>query len=191
MKKVTYVIIGLICICSVVGYYAYFTQKNSKTQETEVTEVQKVILKDLSGKSYPATPREVIKFYNRIVTCLYNEELTEEELRQLTDQARLLMDQELADNNPSEQYFQRMQIEVESYHANKCTISNTTVCDSNDVKTATIDGKECAYVSATYLMREDGQLVKSGQNYVLRKDEGGKWRILAFELAEGETAEDE
>ena len=101
MKKMKYVIIGVLIVGLVVGYYAYYTHEKSKKEEVELSEVQKIILKDLSGKSYPATPREVVKFYNRIIACYYNEEFTEEELHQLTDQARALMDKELADNNPS------------------------------------------------------------------------------------------
>lgn len=191
MKKMKYVIIGAICICIVVGYYAYLSYRDNSPKEEELTEVQKIILKDLSGDSYPATPREVVKFYNRIVACLYNEEFTDEELHKLTDQARCLMDEELADNNPSEQYFLRVQAEVDSYHEAKRTISNVTVCDSNDVETTTMDGRECAYVTASYLIRETGKIIKSNQNYILRKDEEGKWKILAFELIEGDPTEDE
>ena len=145
-----------------------------------------MILKDLSGKSYPATPREVVKFYNRIIACYYNEEFTEEELHQLTDQARDLMDKELADNNPSEQYYQRVAGEVQSYRDDKLTITNVNISDSNDIQTIELDGKDCAYVNASYLVRKGSELVKTNQSYILRKDDEGKWRILAFELVEGE-----
>lgn len=186
MKKITYVIVGAICVCLVVGYYAYFTHEKSKKEEVEVSEVQKIILKDLSGKSYPATPREVVKFYNRIIACYYNEEFTEEELHKLTDQARCLMDQQLADNNPSEQYYQRVAVEVQSYRDDKLTITNVNISDSNDIQTVKIDGKDCAYVDASYLVRKGGDLVKTNQSYILRKDDQGKWKILAFELTEGD-----
>lgn len=186
MKNVKYVIIGAICVCLVVGYYAYYTREKSKKEEVEVSEVQKIILKDLSGKSYPATPREVVKFYNRIIACYYNEEFTDEELRKLTDQARILMDKELADNNPAEQYYQRVASEVQTYRDNKLTITNVNISDSNDIETVELDGKDCAYVDASYLVRKGGDLVKTNQSYILRKDDGGKWRILAFELVEGE-----
>ncbi len=190
MKKVRTIIIGIICICLVVGYYYYLSNRNT-TDETELTEVQKVILKDLSGDAYPATPREVIKFYNRILCCYYNEEYTDEEFRKLADQARALMDQELADNNPAEQYYLSVQADVQNYHEKQRTINNASVCDTNDVKFAKIEGAECAYVSASYFVREDGGFTKSNQNYVLRKDEDGKWKILAFELEEGDTDKNE
>ena len=86
MKRVRVVLIGIVCIALVVGYYYYLSHKET-TDTTEVTEVQKVILKKLEGKSYPATPREVIKFYNRILCCYYNEEYTDDEFHRLADQA--------------------------------------------------------------------------------------------------------
>lgn len=191
MKRIKVIVIGIICIALVVGYYYYFSNKSTTTDESEVTEVQKVILKDISGDSYPATPREVVKFYNRILCCYYNEEYTEDEFYQLADQALLLMDEELADNNQAEQYYLRVQTEVESYRNNNRTINNASVCDTNEVKFATIDGAECAYVEASYFVRDDDGFTRTNQNYVLRKDDEGRWKILAFELGEGDTADDE
>ena len=66
MKRVRVVLIGIVCIALVVGYYYYLSHKET-TDTTEVTEVQKVILKKLEGKSYPATPREVIKLDRKSV----------------------------------------------------------------------------------------------------------------------------
>ena len=40
------------------------------------------VYKDLE-KDYPPTPREVIKYYNEILDCFYNEEATKEEIEDL------------------------------------------------------------------------------------------------------------
>lgn len=191
MKIVRNVLVGIICISLVVGAYYYFSNRQTNRSDDDVSEVQKVILRDLEGNSYPATPREVIKFYNRILCCYYNEEYTEEEFEGLTKQARLLMDQELADNNPAGQYKQQVEADVESYRQQKKTINNASVSDSNDVRYATVGGEECAYVESSYFVRSGGGFTKSFQDYVLRKDDKGNWKILAFELKEGEPAEDE
>ncbi len=191
MKRIRTMVIGLICIGLVVGYYYYLTHKAPSKDESEVTEVQKIILKDITGKSYPATPREVVKFYNRILLCYYNEEYTDEELRQLTEQALVLMDEELADNNPKEQYFQHVEEEVGVYRAKKRTIGNASVCDSNDVLFKTIENQEYAYVTASYFVRDEDGVAKTGQNYILRKDSENKWKILAFQLQEGVLDENE
>ncbi len=189
MKRIRTVIIGIVCITLVVGYYYYLSHKEA-ADTTEVTEVQKVILKDLDGKSYPETPREVIKFYNRILCCYYNEEYTDDEFHQLADQALALMDQELADNNPPEQYYMQVQAEVDNYQEQKKTINNASVCSSNEVEFAKTADREYAYVKASYFVRDKNGFTKSNQNYVLRKDDDNHWKILAFELVEG-AAEDE
>ncbi len=105
MKTIGKTIIAVLCIGLVVGGFYLLSNKKASGEADNVSEVQKVILKDLTGDAYPATPREVLKLYNRIMCCYYNEEYTEEEFEKLADQARLLMDQELADNNPAEQYY--------------------------------------------------------------------------------------
>lgn len=191
MKKIRVVVIGIICISLVVGYYYHLSNKSGAAKETDLTEVQKVILKDLGGKEYPETPRETVKLYNRILCCYYNEEYSEEEFEKLADQALKLMDEELAANNPPEQYYLRVKTEAESYHEKHRTINNASVCDSNEVKYATIEGAECAYVAASYFVRDDDGFTKSNQNYVLRKDAEGRWKILAFELDKGDHAENE
>lgn len=53
MKRIRVIIIGIVCISLVVGYY-YFLSNKGSGDETEVSEVQKVILKDIGGKAYPA-----------------------------------------------------------------------------------------------------------------------------------------
>ncbi len=191
MKAARTIVIGVICISLVVGYYYYISNKDTAAESTDLTEVQKVILKDFSGSSYPATPREVVKLYNRILCCYYNEEYTEEEFEKLANQAIALMDQELADNNPAEQYYLQVKAEVETYRARKRTINNASVCDTNEVEETVIDGRECAYVTSSYFVRDTEGFSKSSQRYVLRKDEDGNWKILAFELQEGVTVEDD
>lgn len=190
MRRLRTVIIGIACICLVVGYYYYLSNKDT-SDASDVTEVQKVVLKDLSGSAYPPTPREVIKFYNRILCCYYNEEYSDEEFQKLADQALALMDAELADNNPAEQYYQRVELEVEDYRSSKRKINNASVCDSNEVKYATIGDAECSYVSASYFVRDKGGFTKSNQDYILRKDQDGKWKILAFGLQEGADLKDD
>ena len=174
MKKTRVILIGMACICLAVGSYYYVTHKAAR-DDVEVTEVQKVILRDLSGKSYPATPREY----------------TEDEFQKLADQSLALMDQELLSVNPADQYYAKLKSEVESYREEDRMISNADVCSSNDVTYSKLDGKECAYATASYFVRDKGGFSKSKQSYVLRKDEEGRWKILAFQLEEGASEEDE
>ncbi len=181
-RTIVKVVIGVLLIAIVVGGYFGFTryrQSFSGEESVELTAVQKVITKNLDS-SYPATPREVVKFYNRILACFYNESYSETELYALGDQARELFDEELLANNPRDQYFADLQAEIDDYHDAKRVITNSGVCDTNDVTFQTVDGRECAYVSASYFVGEESGYSRTYEMYVLRKDEAGRWKILAY-----------
>ena len=68
-KKGQKIIFAVVCVVVIIGLFWYATTKkvNSAENSDNLTEVQKVITKNLE-KNYPETPREVVKFYNRIIT---------------------------------------------------------------------------------------------------------------------------
>lgn len=185
-KHIRAIIMGVLCITLVVGYYYYLSNRDPKTTEdaTELTEITKITTKNLDT-SYPKTPREVIKLYNQILTCYYNEDCSEEDIKNLGGQARKLMDDELLANNPEEQFYVLLSADIQSYKDSKKTISKTSVSDSDDITYKTVDGAQCAYVTASYFMKEGSSYVKTYQNYVLRQDDTGNWKILAYKLADG------
>lgn len=182
-------IVAIAAVLLIVGGYYYLTvYKNANSEENvELTEVQKVITKDLET-NYPATPREVVKLYNRIQECFYNETYTDDELYGLGDQARMLFDEELLGNNPRDDYFDSLKADIASYRAKSKTIMSSDVCNSNDVHYQTIDGDECAYVSASYFMEEGKSYNRTYEMYVLRKDKDGNWKILVFYQIEGDSS---
>lgn len=195
MKNAKYVIIAIACICAICAGFFFFTQGN-QVDEKNLTEVEKVIVKDLKN-NYPKTPREVVKFYNRIVKCYYgSEELTEKQLNSLVDQMLCLMDEDLLLVNPRDTYYSSVVQDIAYYKQNSKQLVSTDVCDSNDVKYVTDDkdgGEEkdkLAYVDASYFMNEDGKFGYSYQQFVLREDENGNWKILTFYKVQGEESDD-
>ena len=96
------IIFAVVCVVIIVGLFWYTAAKkgNSAENNDDLTEVEKVITKNLE-KNYPETPREVVKFYNRIITCFYDEEYTDDELYELGDQARLLTASYFVNENKS------------------------------------------------------------------------------------------
>ena len=81
-RNIRNVIIAIVCVAAVVGGFYWMTQReaNKPADEVELTEVQKVITKDIEG-NYPATPREVVKTYNRIISCFYNQKYSNKFLK--------------------------------------------------------------------------------------------------------------
>lgn len=192
MKKSRVIIIVVACVALLVGGYTFWMNRNSNasSEDIELTKVQQLITKDLS-KNYPATPREVIKTYNEIIKCFYNEEYTEDELEALVDMTLLLMDEELAANNPKKEYFKDVKEEIAEFAAAERTIVSYTLPSSNEVEFRTVDNRECAYVETSYFIKEKSSYSKTYQTYVVRKDDNGDWKILVFYKTEGDTSDGE
>ncbi len=192
MKKALRIgIFSAICVALLVGYYYYLTNRNasiSAEQNTEVSEVSDIIAKDFDN-NYPATPRAVIKWYNRIITAYYGQSYNDAEFNGLVSQARCLLDDELLANNPLDKYTADLSAEIEDYHNRNKTIVSSSVSETNEVKYATVNGDDVAYVTAYYFAREGSSYTRTYQQYVLRKNDKGQWKILAFRLVDGEDYE--
>lgn len=188
MKNIIkYVIIGIVLAVLIVSYFIYL-QKNpatSKTNDTstQMSELDKVLTKDFS-KDYPSTPREVVKWYNRILMLYYSEELDEGELDSLTSQAMALFDVELVENNPKEIYMTSVKAEIDDYKDKGRKLVTADVADSEDVVYETVRGDDMAYIVGHYFVKENTSYSDTYQKYALRKDADGKWKILGYQLCD-------
>lgn len=194
MKNAKYVIIAIACICVICAGFFFFSQDN-KEDEKNLTEIEKVIVKDLNN-NYPKTPREVVKFYNRIVKCYYgSEEPTEKQLSKLVDQMICLMDEDLLLVNPRDVYYNSVVSDINQYKNQKKQLVSTDVCDTNDVKYVTDDKNgqaekdNLAYVTASYFINTDGKFAYTYQEFVLRQDTKGNWKILTFYQIQGDESD--
>ncbi len=193
MKNAKYVIIAIACICAICAGFFFFSQGNQEP-EKDLTEIEKVIVKDLE-KDYPKTPREVVKFYNRIAKCYYgSEQPTEKQLNDLVDQMLCILDDDLLLRNPRDSYYSSVVQDISQYKREKKQLVSTDVCDTNEVKYITDDkgGKKdkLAYVDASYFLNTDGKFAYTYQQFVLREDEDGNWKIIAFYQIKGEQSDD-
>ncbi len=189
MKKTLRIIVSLaICAGLILGYYYYLSHRDGNidaTEQKEQTEVEKVLSKDFTN-NYPRTPREVLKWYNRILTALYNEEYTDEELEEMGDQLRCLLDDELLEYNPRDTYITNLRTNVSDYQLREKTIVQTSISDSNDVTYATVNGDFCAYVNSYYFAKEASNYSRTYEEFVLRRDNNNCWKILTYRLTEGD-----
>ena len=190
MKKTRIVILAIVIVAAICTAF-YIVNNNSKKEsakEAGLTEIQKITTRNME-KDYPATPREVIKFYNRIVKCYYGRQYSDGELEQLADQALSMFDDDLLKKNEKESYIESVKSDAAQYEEDNKSISQTDVCDSNDVKYMTDNGDDIAYVTASYFIKTGSSYTKTYQEYVLRKDDDGDWKILTFYKIEGESSE--
>lgn len=179
------IIVGVILVVVVAGYALHLNRKNVSGEEAvESTAVQRVLQKDLV-RSYPPTPKEVVKYYAEITKCFYNEEYTDDELVQLAEKIQELYDTELVENKSQEDYMKDLRSEIADMKKNNCTISGYVLSSSVDVKEFTENGDSCASLYCTFNIKQGTKgTVHSMEEFILRKDEDGHWKILGWELVE-------
>lgn len=191
LKKYRTLIILLILAGIGILFYFYSTTKSSaakRNTNVEISEVTKLLSKDLDN-SYPDTPREVIRTYNRIITCFYGAKITEEELNKLAKMAQTLMDNELLERNPYDVYYNNLKEDIAAYKSEKKTISSFILANSYDVQYKTLQGKQYAMLDCVYYTKSNAGTSRTIQRYTLRKDEAGRWKILYWSLVENEKDE--
>jgi Na+-transporting NADH:ubiquinone oxidoreductase subunit NqrC len=192
MKKVVGCILALLCVAVVCGGFYLVKVRSDKSQsqdKTELTEVQKIITKDLTT-NYPATPREVVKYYSRIITAYYKEDYTDSELDQLVDQELTLFDEELLENNQKDAYLVSLKADIEDYKNRSRYIVSTKVSESDQVGYVQDGDDSLAYVLASYFVREKNAFSWTYQQYVLRQDGDGNWKILTFYQVEDPSGDE-
>lgn len=186
MKKVTTrtSMIIILLVVLVVGYYAYLSSKDKESRaDATMTVVQTTLSRDL-GKDYPPTPKEVVKYYNEILRCLYNEESTEEEIESLGLKARELYDEELLENNELGSYLIKLRANVKEYRDNERRITSFNPASSTNVEYFEEDGYSFAKIMCGYNIMQAGQNYSTNQIYLLRKDVNKQWKIYGWEDVE-------
>ena len=177
-------IIVMVLIVAVVGYYCYLVNRSNRSaQENTPTTVENVLLRDLEN-NYPPTPKEVIRYYNDIVKCFYNEGCSQEELQELARKARGLYDQELLDHNEWDTYIFNLEAEIQDFKNNNRKISNISLAASTDVDEFTQDGFRFAKIRCGYNILQGRKRSSTVQVYLLRRDGDGHWKIYGWDLAE-------
>lgn len=189
MKKsgvVKIVIIGVILAVLVVGYFFYISNMTTKEEKEEVVEstaVQVVLAKDFE-KTYPPTPKEVVKYFNEISKCFYNEKYTDEELYDLAMKIQELYDAELVANKTQDEYLKDLKEDINEMKSLDRTISSYELSASTDVEEFVEDGYNCARLYCSYNIREKTHMLSSMVVFVLRQDEDEHWKILGWDLAD-------
>lgn len=192
----TVVLMLVIVLAVAVGFWRIMEGKREQAQEQEFVEsdnkeVDAILKKDFDV-NYPSTPREVLKNYSRIITCIYNyENLSDKELTALTQQMRKLFDEELLASNTFDAQLEDLKADVEEYHKAKRTISNYVIDKDSTIIEKEVREKECASVNVSYLLYEGKGYAKTYENFLLRKDSKNHWKILGWKLSEEENSSKE
>lgn len=185
MKKTTIIvtIVLLIVVSGVVGVYSYYSGKaRAEKEEATLSAVQRVLSRDLDN-NYPATVKEVIKYYSEIVRYFYASDTSEEELEQLGLKARELYDSELLEINELDKYLLSLKADVSNFRNQERYITGVDVASSVNVDTFVEDGYEFARLSCGYNISDKGVTKQMIIVYLLRRDENRRWKIYGWEDA--------
>lgn len=191
MKTYRGLIVAVILIGLGLGYYAYLSNRNTATPaETQIvsSNVEKLIAKDIE-KNYPITPVKVVELYSDITLEFYSGTVSEDTLEKLVKQSMLLFDEELLAANTEEELIRKTKEEVEDYKSKSQTITRYILEDSRDVNYFTVDDNSYCVVTVEYFIRNtNGGLAKTFEDFMLRKDEFDKWKIMGWQLTSAEES---
>lgn len=186
------ILILIILVVLVGGYYAYLSNRMGPTEEeTEdpaaLTQTQLVLSRDLET-NYPPTPREVVKYFSDVTQCFYDEEHDDEELKKLGLKMRGIYDEELIANQTEEEYIDLLKADVQEYKDNNRVIISYSPSGSMDVETYTHEGHECAKLYCMYDIKQDSLVYHTNIVFVLRKDDDGHYKIYGWKNVKNEEA---
>lgn len=189
------VIMFAVVIAIAIGFWAILEQGRNRVEEDKLIhskneEVNTLLNKDLNI-DYPSTPREVLKMYSRLQSCVYNQDLSDKDLSAIVGQMRMLFDDELIAANSLEQQLEDLKKEIKEYQKAKRTISNYVIDKESSTTEKKLEGKEYATLEVSYLIQENRGYNKTYEQFILRKDEKDKWKILGWELVRSEDEKQE
>lgn len=177
-------ILGLVCV----GVLIIFFVLNQKSEdgifvkkENTSTEVQNILEKDIE-RNYPATVREVVRLFSRISKCYYNESISETEFEQLLLLQRQLFDEEFLNHNPLESFANNLSLELEVIKKEKHTMISYRVQKQSSVTTWQSGENNFSSIIAGYTLKEGSEYKKTYEEFLLREDENGRWKIVGWRL---------
>ena len=175
------VAISVIIVLTFVSYQKKQRQEEmKKEEEASLSKIDEVILKDLD-EAYPASVREVIKYYYKVLQCMFNGEATDKQIVQLIDKERALFDKELLKKNEYGTFVKKRNEEISKYEKNDIKLLKFVIEDSEEIRYWQNNKAQMASIKAHIFMTGKKEYKDVYQEYVLRKDKTGKWKILSWD----------
>lgn len=190
LDKYRKVIVLTLMAVLIVSYYVYLTNRTpDSAYSTSEGEVGEILSRDLD-LNYPSTPKGVVTYYSSIVKAIYKYDLSEDEITGMAQHARKLFDSELLAYNNYETYLDNLKADIKSYNDANKIITDYIIEDGYGIDYLTLKGYKYAKVNTLYYIKDDKNLTKSYEEYTLREDKDGNWKILYWTLVPETSMED-
>ena len=189
-KKIGKPLIFTLTALAVIGLFYFFSRREIDNNEKIAAdnEITKLISRDLE-LNYPSTPKSVVALYSDIISVLYKEDCSEDQVEALAKQARGLFDEELLQLNEYEGYMDRLEAELKLYKDADRYISGYEIEDGYNIEYIKTKDDSYARVAVKYYVREGKDIKNVYEEYTLREDEEGNWKILYWELTDASSME--
>ena len=176
------IVMALLAVFIIGGFFLVRSigLKNLELKKSK-SEVEKLMELNLDD-NYPGNAREVLKVYNRILKCCYNEDLTDEQIKKLAEQNQKLFDEQLLEKNPLDQYVEKLKKDIKDYKDKKTTIANIAIQDLAEAEREERGGYKFCNLLVSYIVKDTKGLKTTNEKYYLREDDKGRWKILFWEL---------
>lgn len=178
-------IIGLVIlgVAVLVIFLLAINTPDKEADTVQITEATKQLAKNYDT-AYPSTPRTVVSEYAEITKCFYASDTTEDQIKELAEQMRQLFDDELVANQSFDDFYDALRSEIAIYRDKNKIISSYSVSSSTDVKYDTNEYGSMATLYLSMNVREDGVINTIKEQFILRQDQDGHWKILGWVLAD-------
>ena len=186
-----FTLIMFFLVLGALGFYIHLSNESPDHQDVkETSEKEKLLNYDMENE-YPKTVRETVKLHCRYLKYVYNNDFTDDELFTVNQQIRKLFDEELLENNTADKQLQGLKDEITLYEANKQKFTGYRVAEASQVEYNTEEGKEYAKIRVTLSLSINSASASVDEEYILRQDENGKWKILGWQAINQGQATDE
>lgn len=187
----TILVMALLAAVILGGYFILSNPENTGKLESdaEESEYSKIINRDME-KDYPYSVREVARYYCRIMKCLMNDSLDGDEIEALVDRLRLLFDDQLLEMNEREAHILALKSERSGYIDNSIKINNYVLDSAENVRERTTSEGSYAMMSLYFSLVDGNNFDRSFQDFVFRKDDLGRWKILGWQRSEKTSLSD-
>ena len=188
MQVIQFVLILALAVGIILAVYIRMTNQSkdsAKYAEENMTELSTLKLYNLES-NYPKNPRDVVKLHCRMLKCIYNEKLSNDDYEVLNAQIRKLFSEELLDANPENKNLESLKKEAKDFqNAGKIYISYTVDSESN-VHYSTVDGVNYAIVLVNLNIKKSTVSDTLQEEYLLCK-ENGEWKIVGWQSVSSAT----
>lgn len=174
-------LMSFLCTFILVAYYYVSTSikpvfaPSIKSKE----EVEILIDKDLD-LSYPSTPKEVLGLYLRMEKCFYNDSLSNSQLKELVQQSRILLDDELIEENLFNKQVKSLEEEIAEFKERDRRLTSDIMEDDSNINYWTYKKDSYASLVVVNTFHEMGEITKVYEEFVFRQDKEGRWKILGW-----------